>query len=132
MNLSDRLSINPEEFSRTLKEIRQKRGFSQQDLAMEMTMKAREITHNPKYPTIAVEWVRRLEQGHAQSVSSERISLAAVALGVPVSDLLPGIELPPTSLTDVAVALRGYGVDDNTLRRILDEIAREKSEPRDP
>lgn len=99
---------------------------------MEMTMKAREISHDPKYPAIALEWIRRVEQGRVQSVSSERIALAAVVLGVPVSDLLPGTELPPASLTDVALVLRAYGVDDNTLRRILDEIAREKSEPREP
>lgn len=132
MNLSGRIPIDPKEFSRTLKELRQKRGFSQQDLAMEMTLKAREITNNPKYPTIAVEWVRRVEQGHSQSVSSERVSLAAAALGVPVSDLLPGTELPPASLTDVAIALRGYGVDDDTVRRILDYITDQKPDARKP
>lgn len=126
MSVSSRITIDPKPFAETLQRLRRKKGFSQHGLATEMTIVARDTTGNAKYPAIPVEWVRRIEQGHMQTVSSERVALAALALGVTVSDLLPAADAPPATITDIALALRGYGMPDAAIRRILTYIESQK------
>lgn len=107
-----------------LRTLRQAAGLSQERLAQRMT----ELAHdgNPRAKAVSLEWVRRVEHGTVKSVDTERLALAARVLGVAVSELLPPTTRPDRdatlTTTEIALALRGHGVPEDVVARILHEI----------
>lgn len=115
----ERLPVDPIRFGEILREVRTERGMSQESLAYAMLNIWKE-----RHPTgkISAAWVRQVESGRIKSVDRERIACAALALQVPVTRLLPPVENPASSATDVAIALRGYGLNDQEVERFLTQI----------
>lgn len=120
-----RLSIDPVAFGRILREVRLSRNMTEQDLADAMTPIWRR--EDPNRPAISLAWVRRAERGEMASLAKERLAIAAEALAVPLSRLMPPQEAPPTSRVDLVVYLRGYGVPNDAIDRLVATIDAAKS-----
>ncbi|PSR37269.1 MAG: hypothetical protein C7B44_04705 [Sulfobacillus thermosulfidooxidans] len=117
-----RLPIDPDEFGQRLANIRRQQGYSQEDLSFAM----QQIWKNHQRPgKISTGWVQQVEQGMVRSVDRMRILCAAEALGVPITQLLPPLSadaMPQGTETDIALALRAYGLNDQEIERVLEVV----------
>lgn len=116
-----RIPIDPVAFGQVLREVRMERKMSQEGLAFAMIpIWAR----RKRKGTISSAWVKQAEMGRMKTVDRERIACAAEALGVPVTRLLPSIDVPPGNETDVTMALRSYGLTNDEAEKFLADIDR--------
>lgn len=118
-NRRDRLPVDPVAFGRILREVRTERNMSQESLAYAMLAIWKQRHPDGK---ISAAWIKQVERGMIKSVDRERVACAALALRVPVTRLLPPIEGPAPTDTDVALALRGYGLTDHEVEQFLSQI----------
>jgi len=118
----ERIAVDPIAFGEHLRSAREAKQWSQYDLSYEMTRIWRERRHSTE--NISLTWVKAAERGEFKSVDRLRITCAAEALGVPVTRLLPPQSTPeaeprPKTPADVVVALRGYGMSDADIEKLL-------------
>lgn len=122
-----RLDADIKTIGTIIREKRLEKGLTQQGLVFEMNVLMRKQKPK-KQRLISLDWLRQIERGDPRTISTERLGYAAEVLGIPVSQLLPVMTSTGTNsdVTEVILALRGYGVSEQSVEKILQYIQDEK------
>ena len=123
-----RIAADSQTIGALIHKARQAKKMSQQEMIFEMNVLMRKRFPTGKRRLISLDWLRQIERGDPQTISTERIGYAAEVLGIPVSQLLPVLKSPETEtdVADVVLALRGYGVSEQSVEKILQYIQNDK------
>ncbi len=123
-----RIAADSQTIGALIREARHAKKLSQLEMVFEMNVLLRKRYPQSKRGLISLDWLRQIERGDPQTVSTERIGYAAEVLGIPVSQLLPVIDPAETEtdVGDVVLALRGYGVSEQSVEKILQYIKEDK------
>lgn len=109
-----------------VREKRTEKGMSQQDVLFQINQLERQ-RYPKKKKLISFEWLRQLERGDPRTISTERLGYLAEVLEIPISQFLPVIASEThNDVGAVALALRGYGVSERSVEKILQYIHDEK------